>query len=561
MSSKVVDRIQCPKCHAAGGDRSQDNLVVFADGGSKCYKCGYYKHSDNGSTQPMTQSPKKRVKNSTVQGEIQALPHRAISEQTCRDYNYSILSKNGIDFELASYYNSDGKMVAQKARNPETKEFYWLGDPSEVSLYGSNKVTAGGPMLVVTEGEIDAMSVYEAFGRKYPAVSLPNGASSAKKVFQENIDLLNSFDKVIIYFDNDDPGHEAAKAAAEVLNPGKAYFACISDCKDANDALVASRSSDIINAVYRAREYRPDGIVHIRDVPLTASLTEGIQIFDFPFECMTQATYGLMSGEVAVLASGSGMGKSTVIREMIYKMLTDGYSVGALMLEESVTKTKQDIASIHIEKPIHLATTAKEINSLRAASGLKPIEFGHTEEVTEAELAQANAFLNDKPLYVYDHWGSVEVDVLLRRLNYMAHSCNCDVIFIDHLSIIVTGTDGDERRDLDRLMAELKGFAQRTKVAVVAICHLKKSNSTPHEEGGQVSLSDFRGSGALYQYADKCFGFERNQQSDDHDAANIMKIRVLKNRFSGRTGVVGGAKFYPERHRLIEVEIPDDSPF
>lgn len=559
MSGNVVSKEACPRCRENGHDTSGDNLTRFADGGATCFRqgCGYYETKNSrGHIKPVTTKQNKPL----VTGEISGLPHRSIPEKICHKYNYQTIRKNGVAWEVACYYNSDKQLIAQKLKNPDTKEFFWTGNVSAVgnTLYGSQLISQGGPMLVVTEGELDAMAVCSAFDGKYPAVSIPNGAQSAAKVFQQNIDLLNSFEKVIIYFDNDDQGIEAAKAAAEVLNPGKAYFATLSDFKDANEALMAGKGVDITKAVYQAREFRPDGIVHIKDVALEATLGD-INIFDFPFECMTQASYGLMGGEVVVMASGSGMGKSTVVREMIYNNLCNNVTVGALMLEESNVKTKQDIGSIHVEQPIHLALTAREVNRMRENRGLNPIDFGHTTEIDPEVIARAQAFLADKNLYVYDHWGSVAIDVLLKRLNYMAYACGCEVIYIDHLSIIVSGQEGnDERRDLDRLMAELKAFAQRTGVAIVAICHLKKSNSTPHEEGGQVSLNDFRGSGALYQYADKCFGFERNQQSKDDDS-NIMRIRMLKNRFAGTTGVIGAAKFYPARHRLIEMEYKDNA--
>lgn len=553
----VVSKEQCPQCHSKGRDRSKDNFIRYADGGGKCYSCEYIEYSKGGST--MAQAPAK-VSNLVGEGYIESLPHRNITDDTCQKYNYQIREHSGTSYEIANYYDVDNRLVAQKIRNPDTKEFSWKGDASAVTFYGSNLVSPGGPMLVITEGEIDAMSVYQAFHSKYPALSIPNGAATAKKTFEKNVEFLNTFDKVVIFFDNDDPGQEAARAAADVLEPGKVYFASLSEYKDANDALKANKSSDIIQAVYNAREYRPDGILHIKDVALETSLKD-VKIFDFPFDCMTQASYGLLGGEVCVMASGSGMGKSTVVRHMIKNNLDEGFTVGALMLEESPTKTKQDIASLVVEKPIHLALTAREVNRIRKASNKDPIDFGHTEEIDEELLKKADAYLNSKDLFVYDHWGSQEIDVLMKRLNYMAYACNCEIIYIDHLSIIVSGIEGsDERRTIDRLMAELKSFAQRTGVAVVAICHLKKSSGTPHEEGGQVSLSDFRGSGALYQYADKCFGFERDQQGEDDDA-NIMSIRLLKNRFAGRTGVVGAARFYPERYTLVECEVSEPKPF
>lgn len=559
----AVGKEPCPQCRENGHDKSGNNLHRFSDGGATCFRggCGYWEAKDGSSGS--TTERKMTTTNSALntKGSPQALVHRRISQATCRDYKYDVAPANGVDFEYANFLNSDGDIIGQKRRNPETKEFRYAGTIDGIQMFGAHLLRPGGPMVVVTEGEIDAMSVYEAFDRKYPAVSLTRGSAGAVKDFKASIDLLNSFGKVIIFFDNDEAGREAAKKAAEVLKPGTAYIANLDGkYKDANEALLASDAAAITKAVYMPKEYRPDGIVHIKDVSMILDLVDTM-IFDFPYECMTQAAYGITGGEVVVMASGSGMGKSTVFKEMIKYHLDAGHTVGALMLEESVTKTKQDIASIHIERPIHLALTAKAINDRRREQNKEAIDFGHSEVVSPEQLAMAEKYMEDKQLFLYDHWGSLQVERLMKRLEYMHYACGCEIIYIDHLSIIVSGVEGgDERKDLDHLMAELKAFAQRTGVAIIAICHLRKSGSKPHEEGGQVSLQDFRGSGALYQYSDKCFGFERNQQDSSGDS-NLMMIRLLKNRFSGKTGIIGAARFYPERHRLIQCEIVDHTGF
>ena len=81
------------------------------------------------------------------------------------------------------------------------------------------------------------------------------------------------------------------------------------------------------------------------------------------------------------------------------------------------------------------------------------------------------------------------------------------------------------------------------------VSHLKRPEKKGHEEGGQVSLSQLRGSGAIAQLSDMVIGLERNQQGEQ---PNVLTIRVLKNRFSGDTGVGGYLEYNPDTGRLLD---------
>ncbi len=112
-------------------------------------------------------------------------------------------------------------------------------------------------MVVVTEGEIDALSVSQIQGNKWPVVSVPNGAQGAAKAVARNLDYLMGFEKVIFLFDNDDPGHKAAQECAALLPPGKAYIGSL-PLKDANEMLVAGRGPEVVDAIWGAKAFRPD---------------------------------------------------------------------------------------------------------------------------------------------------------------------------------------------------------------------------------------------------------------------------------------------------------------
>lgn len=489
-------------------------------------------------------------------GRVKELPHRNIGEDTTRLFDYRTAKVDGQIIEVANY-RRDGKLVGQKLRYPD-KQFRTLGNMRDAPLFGQHLCRNGGKYLTVTEGEIDALSASQMQGNKWPVVSLPNGASGAVDAFRRNLEFLNSFEAVKICFDNDEPGQLAALECAKLLVPGKAQIVHL-PLKDANEHLVQNESESYVSAWWNAETYRPDGLVAAKDVDLSRSKSFE-QIWEYPWPALTKALYGRKAPELVMHASGSGMGKSTVNRELIKHALEQGERVGVMMLEESVEDTIHHLMALELNKPIRKILAARAVNAKLAAQGKPTIDFGIEDNLTDDEYQGAkDALLRSGKLILLDHWGSLDSEDLILKLNHMATGEGCSQIFIDHISILVSGMDsGNERKDIDLLMTRLRGFVQQTHVHVDAVCHLTKPKGTPFEEGGQISLRDFRGSGALYQLADTCLAYERNQQHNDRAIANTVVVRSLKDRFGGFTGIAGALRFDSGTGRLREIEWTQD---
>ena len=134
----------------------------------------------------------------------------------------------------------------------------------------------------------------------------------------------------------------------------------------------------------------------------------------------------------------------------------------------------------------------------------------------------------------------------------MVQALDCKIIFLDHISIVVSGiSDGDERRTIDNLMTMLRKLVEEVKCSMFVVSHLKRpEGKLGHEEGVQTSLSHLRGSHSLAQLSDGVIGFERDQQNESQ--SNIMTARVLKNRYSGETGVACDLVYNKDTGRLSE---------
>lgn len=513
--STFIRHDPCPACG------SKDNLAVY-DTHSHCFGCGYR----TGSTGERIDA--KPMSSEFLRGEPQALGKRQINEDICRKYNYTVGKHNGQTVQIANYRNKAGEIVAQKIRTAD-KKFSVKGSFKDAGFFGQHLFGQGGKMVTVVEGEIDALAMAQVMGQgKWPVVSVPSGSQSAAKVFAQQSEWLETFERVVIAFDMDDAGQKAAREAAEKLAPGKAYIANL-PAKDASDALLAGKGKELVDAVWQAKAYRPDGILNAKDLWSDVSKVELHEAVDYPWPELNEMTHGLRKGEMVCFTSGSGMGKSSVIREIMYDLLINkDMTVGALMLEESTTRTAKGIMGLHLNAPIHIPDY----------------------QVGDEDLKEAfDATCGTGRLFLYDHWGSSDIDSLIGKIRYLAVSCECDYIILDHVSIVVSGLgDGDERRLIDNLSTKLRSLTENTGIGLIIISHLKRPEGTPHEEGAQTRLGQLRGSAGLGQLCDMVIGLERNQQ--DEDSKHLTTIRVLKNRFSGETGVAGLLSYDKSTGRL-----------
>ncbi len=237
----------CPDCG------SSDARAVYDDGHTYCFSCE--KTTQEGTVTPRRED--KRPSNLIPDGDYTDLGKRRLKADTLRKFGYTVGQYAGKAVHIAPYRDRDGNLTAQHIRFPN-KDFVWLGSSKDVCLFGQHIWGSGGKMLIITEGEIDAMSVSQIQGNKYPVVSIPSGASGAKKAIKANLDWIESFAKVIFAFDNDDPGRAAAHECAMLLRPGKAHIATF-PLKDASDMLVAGQVQEVVSCIWQAKPYRPDG--------------------------------------------------------------------------------------------------------------------------------------------------------------------------------------------------------------------------------------------------------------------------------------------------------------
>lgn len=527
---------------------SSDANSLFSDGHEYCFSCKNYKHApktDNDT--PMSEQDTDntlavaRADNAelalqawSVEGEVTALSKRGINEETCKFWDYRVGAYKGKPVQVANYRNKEGRVVAQKIRFPN-KDFLFIGNTKEAGLYGQHLWRDGGKMVVVTEGEIDALSVSQLQGNKWPVVSIPNGASGAAKAIRKNLEWLEKFEKVIFMFDTDEPGKSAVAECAPLLAVGKAYVATL-PLKDANECLQAGKGEEVIKAMWGAKQFRPDGIVGAEEQWESIINSPKVLSVPYPWAGLNAVTKGCRRGEVVTITAGTGIGKSQVCREIAHSLLRQGETIGYVALEESVRRTALGIVGIECNKLLHLGLDGISPEELKTA-------FDNT--------------IGTGRFFTYDHFGSIDSENLINRIRFMARGCDCGFIVLDHLSIVVSGIgDGDERRLIDNTMTLLRSLVQELNIGMILVSHLKRPEGRGHEEGAATSMSQLRGSAAIGQLSDMVIGLERNQQ--DPENSNVTVGRVLKNRYTGETGIAFALSYDPENGRLTETAVPTE---
>jgi twinkle protein len=481
----------CEKCG------SSDALGRVEDGSGYCFSCETYFKADGSEAEPET--------GDWLRGDYLPMTSRGLEEDTLRKagYQYDRAAK----LHIMNVRDKSGKLIGQKTRT-QNKEFSWRGDcKKDPPIYLSWLWPATGRSVILTEGEIDCLSYWQAWGLKYPVGSLPNGTGSVRKAILKHYEQLCSFQNIYLSFDADEPGKKALELACQLLPVGKVKIIRLpEDCKDANEALLKHGPQALVRAYYDATDFRPDGIREGREFTKEKLKRKRRAGFGLPWPELDRMWMGLRDGEVTTICAGSGIGKTTIARDIAYHLRTEHkLKIGNIYLEEDNDTSVSAYVALHQGVPLKNVLANPECIS---------------DEDWDAALA---AVVWDGMLF-YDHFGSLESDRLLTMMRFMAAS-GCRFIVLDHISIVHSGTESlDERKDIDILMTKLASFVKET-------------------------------------------GVERDQQ--DKDQKLFAQLRSLKCRITGETGeadrlkwniqrgcyeLAGPSDFEPE-------EGDDDAPF
>lgn len=497
-------------------------------------------------------SKKKVVKKDDEEGklsveEIQAFDTRGFQERGIRkniSEHYGVHVAYNDEKEIIAHYypyTKKGQVVGYKERQLP-KSFFIHGDAKgkDLELFGQN-VAGGGKKLIITEGELDAMAVsqaqYDKYQKFFPVVSI--ASASQTKMLLDNREFIKGYDEVVLMFDMDEPGQKATNEAAKIIGFDKVLVATLPE-KDPCDVYNKQGSDTLMKCIFDARPYSPAGIV--RGEEIWKQFQERQQTIALPYpKCLAginDKIKGMRLGEIVLFTSGTGSGKSTVIKEIILEILSKTPDMAGLVsLEESVGDTAEKFIGMELKR--NLAE----------------------EEVSEGDAYEAwKRVFGDERLVLLDHQGSVSDESLIDKIEHLA-LIGCKYVVLDHITIAVSeGADGKTGNEaVDFVMSALLKVVKKHNIWLGVISHLRKKDnkSKPFEEGHLPSVDDIKGSGSIKQISFDIIAFARNMTAEDDKERNTIKFRILKSRRTGQTGNCGAAFYDHNTTRLKAVTMQD----
>lgn len=580
-------------CHKCG---SSDATVLYEDGGSHCFSCkltlsarqrqklmeaGEIDGDLDDSLEEIGASSGSFVKTRTVRTrshtsgfqrsrsgedveEIRELPirgfiDRGITRKVCEFFGVRSRVDEETDTILEHYYPlghaEAGSEIDFKVREVATKEFRVVGKLR--GLFGQ-RMFQSGKRLIITEGELDAMIVAESalqrWGSVYPVVSL-HSATGDKEIIRQR-DWVLGFEEIVLWFDNDEPGRLATDKVANILLGGDSKILVVkSNQKDACDVYKAASQRDtttgsfvrgpgakaVMECVFNATPWSPAGVV-MSSQTWQAVIADNGEFFPFcpALTGFNERNYGRKLGSITLFTSGTGMGKTQLIKEDQHFMLKNRPKdelIGVMSLEEGLGEAVVQIMAIEANRRIHLPDVPCSDEEKRA--------------LWEATMA------DDRFMFL-DHQGSVDDGTLISRMEYMALK-GCKWLYLDHITIAVTeSSDGKADINLatDKMMSDLLKLVKRRNIWIGVICHLRKqsNNQKSFEEGAVPTDDDLKGSGSLKQVPMQIIAIARNKMAEDPIERSTSYVYALKDRFTGRTGFKGAYRFHDDTGRCVYVD-------
>ena len=569
---------------------SSDALAVYQheleDGSVKftatCYSCKQYLHHEDlavsslaeelgiegSESVPAEKKRKTKKKASKITREQrdslfekttqQGNMYRGIKDETLEFYGHRTEYDNDGNVKARYYPETfDYKLTGFKCRNhPKDFSYGKVGVTGKGSQFsGQHKFKNGGKYLLITGGCEDKAAAFQMLreaqlvrnhGHLPPVavVSSTVGEGLAVQQAQAQYEWIDSFDIIICGLDNDEKGQEFTEDLIKVLPKEKVRIAKWSS-KDPNQMLLEGKSKAFVNEFYQAKEYIASGI--IGSSKLSAAIREELAIEKIRFpefmKALNKATAGgIPLGYIINLGAASGIGKTSIINELIYDWIfSSPHKVGVISLELDEGQYGLAMLSRHIGKKLQLLENPQDA-----------LDIINTPEVMEKEknLLQ-NEYGEDRWYLLDERDGSL--DKLKKKILQMIQQYDCKFIILDPLQDVL---DGYSNEDQATFMRWMKQTVKTYKVSFFNINHVRKggSDSKTGSQGKDLTEEDFQGSSAIFKSGGLNILIMRDKYNEDPVVKNTTRVIVSKCRWTGVTGR-GGEWFYDiNTHTMYDKE-------
>lgn len=456
--------------------------------------------------------PQGKVGAITIQG-LNYLKRRGISQETAKAYRVGEDGKGNLIFP---FYDETMRHVFTKYRpardvKPGERKS-WRDKDTKPILYGMQLCDPAYP-LCIFEGEIDAMSGYEAGLPN--CVSVPSGAQDFTWI-DTCWAFLERFKSVYLFGDNDEPGQQMQQTVIDKL-VGWNLFTVIHECKDANELLVKKGAVSLLTAYAAAKEAPVYGLLDLGEIepydPAKAKrVLSGIPTLD-------HALGGFQYGDLTVWTGRRGEGKSTMMNQIALEALDRGEKV-CLYSGELNAQRAQYWLDLQAAGPEYIKAT-------RDRETGKEILY-----VVQPQKSYIHDWYKGR-MFVYDNTmaGAGEEDSILKAFHAAVSRKNCSVFIVDNLMTarLAKSRDGFFQAQ-SAFVGRLVDFAAKRNVVVHLVAHPRKGSES-------IKGDDIAGTGDIANRAANVISMGKTSENEGYGFD--VGLSVLKNRWEGVTCTVG----------------------
>jgi len=538
-------RVACPACGPDRKTKNDPSLSIKQDAAGilwNCHHCGINGSMGRSSKVSAVVPIKTYAAEEVDFGGLSYLSGRGISEETAKDLGVcsgqKFFKKSGRELEAIGFpYLHQGRVTAIKWRSLSTKEF--TQDGSAQTLFLADRIQPGQD-VVITEGEIDALSFWSA---GIPAVSIPSGALSEGqaddaarlKWLSHHDELLKKAENVFLAVDMDGPGQTTANELARRIGKLKCWrISFPGDCKDANDTLVRLGAEALAECRAKASRWPVEGLAAPSDFmdKVQALYRDGLPRGASTGWANVDEIFTLNPGSLVIVTGTPGSGKSQMIDNM---------------LVNAMAQHNWRVAYASFENPpeLHLA----KLISLRTG---KPFGDGPTPRIGEQEMLEALAWVNERLTFLTNDGVMPTVESLIERFEAAVRRSGVKAVVVDPFNFIKLSQKkegGVDTESINEMLAQFKTFAMRAEVTFFLIAHPAK----PMQAGPDWVPTGYSISGSAHFYNRADFGLTIQRKLDQ------TVFHVWKCRFPWQ-GQIGEATLHYEKATGLFKEGQNEDP-
>jgi Toprim-like/DnaB-like helicase C terminal domain len=567
--------IKCDKCG------SSDGKAVYSDSSTFCWVCKnatlsdeykealkentkvkQFKQIKKENMQFKDESPKnvkpvidpdvaKQIKSSTSNS---GNGFRSIKDETYTYFGVRHAFNEETGEVQEQYYpcTQDGQLTGYKIREVPKNFRSIARTGADCELFGQFRFNRGGKYVLLVEGELDALSAYQML-KDYAksknsdfetAVVSPTTGANSKKQVQAQYKFFDTFDNIILAYDNDKAGKEAAEDILKYLPKGKVKVLQMRH-KDPNEYLMADDNKNFIQDFYNARVQMPVGVLASTDIyqkMLNTSNQEKITLPPAFSKLNAMLGGGLTLGHAYTCSGVTGGGKTALSNEMIYHWIFNSpYTVGVVSLELNAAQYGEVLLSRHLQNKIAKLNPEEKSKFLRSDKVVAA-----SKELFEKEDGSPRFMLVEDRDSTFEQFQEV--------VEQMVISAGVQLIVIDPWTDI--GIDGLSIDEQAVAMKWIKSMIKSHNCTFFLINHVRKGQSGQKDQssGGMITESDIMGSSSVMKSASANILLVRNKLAEDALERNSTRLYLSKNRLLSDTGPAGTIYYDSDTHTLHDLD-------